>query len=139
MSQNLRSQADWLATEGNLAAAPNLYWWSSMLRWLRTIMRKLGPGRDAPSTTSKPYGPGWPSRGGCTGRIGVVGLDASELRHPVMRLIDDRQMVNGPGGGSPPKALRPYPAFTGRSESAASSIATDMEVPARTSNFSAQH
>ena len=43
MSHDLRHQARWLALNGYLAIAPDLYhYWSSRLGCLRTIMRHIG-------------------------------------------------------------------------------------------------
>ena len=44
MTRDLRNQADWLAGEGFLAAAPDLYYWGSRLRCLGTIMREVTAG-----------------------------------------------------------------------------------------------
>jgi len=41
MSHDLRHQADWLASEGFLAAAPSLYHWGTMLTCIRQIMREM--------------------------------------------------------------------------------------------------
>ena len=52
MSHDLRNQADWLASEGFLATATDLYYWGSRLhywgsrlRCLWTIMREVTAGK----------------------------------------------------------------------------------------------
>lgn len=74
MGRDLRNQADWLAGEGFLAAAPDLYYWGSRLRCLWTIMREVtaGTGRTVADIDSARD---WLSaRGDCTGRIGIIGF-----------------------------------------------------------------
>ena len=39
MTQDLRKQTDWMASEGFLAAAPNLFYWGGKVTCLRAIFR----------------------------------------------------------------------------------------------------
>ena len=73
-SDDLRRQAGWLAGEGYLAAAPDLFHWGSRLTCLRSILRetieKQGRTfRDIEATRQWLLG-----RPDCTGRIGVLGF-----------------------------------------------------------------
>jgi carboxymethylenebutenolidase len=74
MSHDLRAQADWLAGEGFLAAAPDLYYWGSRLRCLWTIMREVTTGRGRTVADIDAVRDWLSARGECTGRIGVIGF-----------------------------------------------------------------
>jgi carboxymethylenebutenolidase len=73
MSQDLRDQADWLAGEGYLAAAPDLFRGRNRTVCMVSIMRQATAGRgpvfDDIDTTRV-----WlTAQGECTGAVGVIG------------------------------------------------------------------
>jgi carboxymethylenebutenolidase len=74
MSHDLRNQAGWLASEGFLAAAPDLYYWGSRLRCLWTIMREVTAGKGRTAADIDAARDWLAARADCTGRIGVIGF-----------------------------------------------------------------
>lgn len=73
MTADLRSQADWLAGSGYLAAAPDLYSWGRKLPCLVATFRNLAAGRGPVFDDAEAVRTWLSGRDDCTGRIGVIG------------------------------------------------------------------
>jgi carboxymethylenebutenolidase len=74
MSHDLRAQADWLASDGFISVAPDLYYWGSRLKCLRVIMRELGERQGRTFDDIEAARQWLANADGCSGRVGVIGF-----------------------------------------------------------------
>ena len=100
MSTDVRNQADWLASEGYLAVAPNLYYWGRRIRCLISTVR-LG---ERPLSELDATRRWLAEHERCTGKIGVIGFcmggDFALMMAPRRRLLrGERQLRRRHQGG----------------------------------------
>ncbi|HTW65208.1 MAG TPA: dienelactone hydrolase family protein [Bryobacteraceae bacterium] len=74
MTSDLKNQAEWLAGEGFLAAAPNLFYWGGKIKCLRTVFRDVRMRRGRTFDDIEGVRSWLSGQEGCSGRIGVIGF-----------------------------------------------------------------